>query len=154
MTDNNVNAVDESPRELVGFVEFLHRQGNVFLHGVVGQQELAGRLFEMDAFLFMYSPRTEMNGASNSHKLLEYLSTGRVIIATHVSSYAGTDLLEMSDPMEERRLPEIFDTVVRKLAVYNSRERQIARIRFALDNTYARQVERVQEFIAWRRSVL
>jgi|GEM_PF-200072 hypothetical protein len=154
MTDNNVNSVDESPRELLEFVEFLKGQGNVFLHGVVGQQELAARLFEMDAFLFMYSSRTEMNGASNAHKLLEYISTGKAIIATHVSSYAGTDLLEMSEPGEERRLPELFDTVVRELAVYNSPERQIGRIRFALDNTYARQVERVQEFIAWRRSVL
>jgi hypothetical protein len=101
----------------------------------------------MDAFLFIYSPRTEMNGASNSHKLLEYMSTGKVIIATHVSSYAGTDLLEMSDPMEEQRLPDIFDAVIRDLAGYNSAERQIGRIRFALDNTYARQVERVQQFI-------
>jgi glycosyltransferase involved in cell wall biosynthesis len=148
MTDNNVNSVGHTtPRELLEFVEFLKGQGNVFLHGVVSQQELAERLFEMDAFLFMYSPRTEMNGASNSHKLLEYLSTGKVIIATHVSSYAGTDLLEMVDPMEEQRLPEIFDTVTRDLAVYNSAERQIGRIRFALDNTYARQVERVHQFI-------
>jgi glycosyltransferase involved in cell wall biosynthesis len=146
--DNNVNSVgDTTPRELLEFVEFLKAKENVFLHGVVDQQELAERLFEMDAFLFLYSPRTEMNGASNSHKLLEYLSTGKVIIATHVSSYAGTDLLEMSDPTEEQRLPAIFDAVIRDPARYNSPEKQIARIRFALDNTYARQVERVQQFI-------
>lgn len=148
ITDNNVNSEGHTtPQELLEFIEFLKGQGNVFLHGVVSQQELAEKLFEMDAFLFIYSPRTEMNGASNSHKLLEYLSTGKVIIATHVSSYAGTDLLEMSDPMEEERLPEIFEAVIRDLAVYNSAERQIGRIRFALDNTYARQVERVQQFI-------
>jgi glycosyltransferase involved in cell wall biosynthesis len=148
MTDNNVNSEGHTtPQELLEFVEFLNGQRNVFLHGVVSQQELAERLFEMDAFLFIYSPRTEMNGASNSHKLLEYMSTGKVIIATHVSSYAGTDLLEMSDPMEEQRLPDIFDAVIRDLAGYNSAERQIGRIRFALDNTYARQVERVQQFI-------
>jgi glycosyltransferase involved in cell wall biosynthesis len=146
--DNNVNSVgDPTSRELLEFVEFLKGQRNVFLHGVVSQQELAERLFEMDAFLFIYSPRTEMNGASNSHKLLEYLSTGKVIIATHVSSYAGTDLLEMSDPMEEQRLPVIFDAVIGDLTRYNSAERLAGRIRFALDNTYARQVERVEQFI-------
>ncbi|HLX67117.1 MAG TPA: hypothetical protein VKR41_08980, partial [Puia sp.] len=148
MADNNVTSIGHTtPQELLEFIEFLKGQGNVFLHGVVSQQELAERLFEMDAFLFIYSPRTEMNGASNSHKLLEYMSTGKVIIATHVSSYAGSDLLEMSDPMGEQRLPVIFDAVIRDLAVYNSAERQIGRIRFALDNTYARQVERVQQFI-------
>ena len=146
--DNNVNDADyAAPPELLSFVEFLRRQENVFLHGVVMQQELAERLFEMDAFLFIYSPRREANGASNAHKLLEYISTGKVVIATHVSSYAGTDLLVMSDSRDEERLPEIFDRTVKDLAFHNAKERQIGRIGFALDNTYARQVERVQEFI-------
>lgn len=148
LKDNNVNDAGYStPSELIDFVEFLRRQENVFLHGVVTQQELAERLFEMDAFLFIYSPRREVNGASNAHKLLEYISTGRVVIATHVSSYAGSDLLVMCDIKEEDRLPEIFDGAIRDLSYHNTRERQIRRIEFALDNTYARQVERVQEFI-------
>jgi hypothetical protein len=148
MTDNNVNAVGEQTApELLSFVEFLQAQENVFLHGVVGQQELAERLFEMDAFLFIYSPKTEMNGASNAHKLLEYISTGKVIIATHVSSYAGTDLLVMCDRMEENRLPEIFDRAIKELSFHNSTERQLMRIGFALDNTYARQIERIRQFI-------
>jgi hypothetical protein len=146
--DNNVNAVGEQTApELLSFVEFLQGQENVFLHGVVGQQELADRLFEMDAFLFIYSPKTEMNGASNAHKILDYISTGKVIIATHVSSYAATDLLVMCDRTEENRLPEIFDRVMTELPFHNARERQQQRIAFALDNTYARQVERVQQFI-------
>jgi hypothetical protein len=146
--DNNVSDTTYvAPAELLSFVEFLHRQTNVFLHGVVTQQELAERLFEMDAFLFIYSPKRELNGASNAHKLLEYISTGKVVIATHVSSYAGTDLLVMSDIREEDRLPDIFDQAIKELSFHNARERQIRRIEFALDNTYARQVERVQEFI-------
>ncbi|HTR30449.1 MAG TPA: hypothetical protein VMH27_14340 [Puia sp.] len=148
MKDNNVNDIGYSaPPELLDFIGFLQRQENVFLHGVVAQQELAARLFEMDAFLFMYSPKQELNGASNAHKLLEYISTGRVVIATHVSSYADTDLLVMCDSREEERLPEIFDQTIKNLSFHNARERQIKRIGFALDNTYSRQVERVQRFI-------
>jgi hypothetical protein len=148
MKDNNVNdAGYETADELLSFVEFLQGQANVFLHGVVAQQELAERLFEMDAFLFIYSPKREVNGASNAHKLLEYISTGRVVIATHVSSYAGTDLLVMCDITEEDRMPEIFDRAIKELSFHNARERQVRRIEFALDNTYARQVERVQQFI-------
>jgi glycosyltransferase involved in cell wall biosynthesis len=146
--DNNVNDVNDSvPRELIDFVEFLRRQKNVFLHGVVAQQELAERLFEMDAFLFIYSLKLDLNGASNAHKLLEYISTGKVVIATHVSSYAGSDLLVMGDSSEEDSFPLIFDRAIKDLAFHNAKERQIRRIGFALDNTYARQVERVQQFI-------
>jgi hypothetical protein len=146
--DNNVNDVGYSmPPELLSFIEFLQRQENVLLHGVVTQEILAERLFEMDAFLFIYSPKREVNGASNAHKLLEYISTGRVVIATHVSSYAGKDLMVMCDSGEEDRLPEIFDRTIKDLSFHNGKDRQIGRIGFALDNTYARQVERVEQFI-------
>ncbi len=149
LNENNVNDANYStPAELLSFIEFLKAQPNVFLHGVVTQKELSEKLFGMDAFLFIYSPKREVNGASNAHKLLEYISTGRVVIATHVSTYAGTGLMEMCESGEEDSLPEIFDRTVRDLALYNSKERQITRIRFALDNTYARQVERVEQFIS------
>jgi hypothetical protein len=146
--DNNVSDAGYStPPELLAFVDFLKGQRNVFLHGVVTQQELAEKLFEMDAFLFIYSPKREVNAASNAHKLLEYISTGKVVIATHVSNYAGTDLLVMCESGVEDTLPGVFDVTIRDLAIYNARERQIKRIEFGLDNTYSRQVERVEQFI-------
>jgi glycosyltransferase involved in cell wall biosynthesis len=147
LKDNNVNSFVETPKELLDFIEFLQGQANVFLHGVVGQQELSERLFEMDAFLFIYSSRKEMNGASNAHKLLEYISTGKVVISTHVSTYAGTDLMLMSGPADEQALPGMFARAVGELSVHNSVDRQVSRIRYALDNTYARQIDRVQQFI-------
>jgi hypothetical protein len=147
LKDNNVNSAVETPQELLDFIGFLQGQANVFLHGVVGQQELSERLFGMDAFLFIYSPMKEMNGASNAHKLLEYISTGKVVISTHVSTYAGTDLMLMSGPADEQALPGIFARAVRELSVHNSVERQVSRIRYALDNTYARQIDRVEQFI-------
>lgn len=146
--DNNVSDAGYStPPELLALVEFLKKRQNVFLHGVVTQQELAERLFEMDAFLFIYSPKRELNGASNAHKLLEYISTGKVVIATHVSTYADTELMVMCESGEEDTLPGIFDRTIKDLAGCNSRERQIERIEFALDNTYSRQVDRVKQFI-------
>jgi hypothetical protein len=146
MKDNNVTSNAATPPELTEFIGFLQGQTNVFLHGVVGQQELSRRLFEMDAFLFIYSLAKDMNGASNAHKLLEYISTGRVVISTHVSTYEGTGLLEMTGPAEEASLPALFDRTVGQLAVYNSPERQTSRIQYALDNTYARQIDRIRQF--------
>ena len=146
LKDNNVNAANmEIKPDLAAFIGFLEQQKNVFLHGVVEQKELAESLFEMDAFLFLYSPRKEVNGASNAHKLLEYISTGKTVVSTFVSNYAGTGLLVMSD--SENDLPAVFDTVIRDLPFYNSPERQTERMDFALDNVYPRQVERILNFV-------
>jgi len=143
---NNVS-IGEAAAELLAFVEFLKAQPNVRLHGMKEQSALATALSEMDAFLFLYSPAKDLNGASNSHKLLEYLSTGKPVISTYVSNYEGTGLLEMGRREDEPQLNALFDEVTKNLALYNSPERQQQRIRFALDNTYRRQVVRIREFI-------
>jgi len=143
---NNVSS-GEAPADLLEFIEFLKGQPNVLLHGVKEQSALAAALAEMDGFLFLYSAAKDLNGASNSHKLLEYLSTGKPVISTYVSNYAGTNLLEMGGRTEEDGLPLLFKEVTDNLGIYSSPERQQQRIRFALDNTYRRQVVRIREFI-------
>ena len=145
---NNVTPPDSViPAELTELVEFLKNSKNVILHGMADQQTLATGLFEMDMFLFMYSPKKEMNSASNAHKLLEYLSTGKVVVSTHVSNYAGTGLMAMCDKDNEEELPEIFTRVIGDLSRYNSAEEQRRRISFALDNTYVRQTDRILDFV-------
>lgn len=148
LTDNNVTSKDaiiDSQR--THFIEFLKSQQNVFLHGIKEQKALASELNEMDGFLFLYSANSDMNKASNSHKILEYLSTGKAIISTFVSNYAETDLLVMSKPGRDEDLPEIFSNVVNNLPLYNSEKEQKKRIAFALDNTYLRQIGRIRNFL-------
>jgi glycosyltransferase involved in cell wall biosynthesis len=148
MNANNVTPPDSViPAELTELVEFLQNSKNVILHGVADQQTLAAGLFGMDMFLFMYSPRKEMNSASNAHKLLEYLSTGKVVVSTYVSNYAGTGLMAMCEKDDEEDLPAIFARVVADLARYNSADEQRRRITFALDNTYVRQTDRILDFV-------
>ncbi|HEV9037521.1 MAG TPA: hypothetical protein VGQ51_12895 [Puia sp.] len=148
LEDNNVTPGGATTAaDLVSFIEFLRGRDNVILHGMKDQESLAEGLSTMDVFLFLYSPRTEMNSASNAHKILEYLSTGKVVVSTHVSNYAGTGLLTMTDKDREEDFPALFETVTGRLSFYNDVDQQKKRIAFALDNTYSRQVERIQEFI-------
>lgn len=143
VAENNVtDKTTAIPALLQNFIEFLKQRPNVFLHGVKQQQELAEEIFKMDAFLFLYSAATDMNAASNSHKLLEYLSTGKTVIGNYVSNYAGTQLMEMC--REQDQLPALFAEVIHQLEHYNSSKKQEERILFALDNTYAKQVERIK----------
>ena len=146
--DNNVAGRDMVISEkMAGFISFLHAQPNVFLRGTKKPGELAKEINGMDCFLFLYSAEKDSNKASNSHKIMEYLSTGKAVISTYVSNYHDTDLLVMCEPGDNGQLPELFSEVTENLALYNSQEKQYQRISFALDNTYARQIERIQSFV-------
>ncbi len=143
---NNVSGKEiEEPNRV--FIQYLREQPNVTLHGVKGQSELASEISGMDGYLFLYDHKKDMNGASNSHKLIEYLSTGKVVVSTFVSNYADTNLLVMTRP-GEGGLPLLFDKVVAQLATYNSEALQEKRIRFALDNTYDNQIRRIETFVS------
>lgn len=130
------------------FVAQLQTQAHVKLHGSLKPAQLAARLEQMDVFLVAYALDNDPNQNANSHKIIEYLSTGRAVVSTHISAYAGTSLLVMPDtPGDNSTVPELFSAVVRNLESWNSVEKQQTRIAFALDNTYASHVRRVEGFL-------
>lgn len=69
------------------FIQALKDLPNCHLRGALGTSELANEMKEMDAFLLTYRTHPTESDLSNSHKLLEYLSTGRVVIASPLSEY-------------------------------------------------------------------
>ena len=144
--NNNVVRNDTIiPESSAALISFLQEQDNVFLHGVKEQQELATEIQQMDAFLFLYQNKKDLNSASNSHKLMEYLSTGKVIVSTFVSNYADSNLLVMSKESNPEDLFELFQKVVTNLSFYNSADNQKERVVFALGNSYKQQIERIRE---------
>lgn len=148
LEENNVSPTDVSvSEELVSFIKYLQNQPNVILHGIMEQELLSEQLFTMDVFLFLYSATKDINGASNSHKIIEYLSTGKAVVSTFILNYAEADLLIMSPMNDEHQVSELFDQVTDNLQFYNSTEFQKKRICFALDNTYRNQINRINKFI-------
>lgn len=116
---------------------------NVVLRGVVPTRVLACEVQAMDAFLVAYRADRSYD-CSNSHKILEYLSTGRVVVATHLSEYAGRhDLLLMTAPGDSSRLPALLADVLARRSLHNAPSRQRQRRAYALDHTYARQLDRI-----------
>ena len=130
------------------FIAFLKSKKNVYLHGVKDQSELVEELQTMDIFLTCYNYLTDYNKSSNCHKVIEYLSTGRVVVANRLFAYDNLrDLVEMPDELTNEQLPALFKKVVGDLAFYNSSEKQRDRILFALENTYDRHIATLQDFL-------
>jgi hypothetical protein len=100
----------------------------------------------MDGFLICYDIKKDQSGGTNYHKILEYISTGKVIISNNVTTYASRpELVQMVDSREHNReLPALFKNIVNRLDHFNSPEFIQKRISFAKDNSYCRQIERIE----------
>lgn len=126
------------------FISFLKQSENVKLRGIVSPQELATELNQFDGFLICYRPDIELNNGSNTHKLLEYLSTGRVVISNSISFYKDqVKLFAMAKKMDNSDYVELFEDVVSNILTYNSAESHEKRRNYSLDNTYTRQIDRI-----------
>ncbi|MBX3242557.1 MAG: glycosyltransferase [Chitinophagaceae bacterium] len=131
------------------FIGFLLISPNVILHGKLPQEEILPRLQDIDVFFWSYCADKDPNKGSNSHKLLEYLSTGKVVVSTPVSTYqeaATQKVIVMGNNTSD--FVSKFGEVIGHLDVYNSPELQIKRSRIALDNTYRKQLERIESICA------
>lgn len=143
--DNNLGAGSAAGS---AFVEYLRQETNVTLHGAVPQAQLVHALAGMSALIICYDATPDPNGAANSHKILEYLSTGRPVISTHISSYeAYPGLLEMLPCQDNSGFPAHFAASLQKLCSLDSAVLRRQRIEFALKHTYPRQLDRVEEIL-------
>ena len=83
---------------------------------------------------------------ASPHKLMEYLSSGKVTVATYTDEYKDKRyLLEMVD--ESKEYVEKFGDVVNDLDFYNSEEKQQDRIAFAKNNSYEKQLEKIFDYL-------
>jgi hypothetical protein len=132
------------------FINGLQDCPNVILHGPVSSEALASGYGNMDGFLICYDIQKDQSHGTNYHKIMEFLSTGKVIISNNVTTYQNyPDLLVMTtDRQSNRELPEIFRNVVGNIGKYNDPKIQEKRRNFAKDNTYSNQVERIDTYLA------
>lgn len=134
-TKSNIGA--DSSKANLEYLEQIKLNANCIFHGVLGKRELALELNQMDAFLICYDPHKGQSSGSNSHKILEFLSTGKVIFSSHFSYYEGTDLFVMNTSREDNSLlVKLFHEGISTLNQINNSHRQEARMVFSQDNSY------------------
>lgn len=119
---------------------------NVYFAGRKNNEELPAMLKAADVLLLCYDTDRYYEEASNSHKIMEYLSAGSVIVSTRIMEYASSDLLIM--PKRKNDLPKLLSEVVSNLDYHNAEDRVNERISHARRNTYALQLKGIDEALS------
>jgi glycosyltransferase involved in cell wall biosynthesis len=144
---SNIGGVEDE--SMIKFVEMLRQLPNVILHGAVSASSLAREFQRMDAFLICYDVLKDQSKGTNYHKVIEYISTGKVVVSNNITSYQGMrDLVVMVTERENNKeLPALFREVIDHLPSYNNQSLFDHRKSFALNNTYQKQVERISALL-------
>ncbi|HLI94306.1 MAG TPA: hypothetical protein VKU83_11870, partial [Puia sp.] len=141
--DSNIGG--NSDPAIENFLRELQHAPNVILHGPVPSARLAEELRRVDAFLICYDVQKDQSKGTNYHKVMEYLSTGKVIIANNITTYRDRpDLVQMVPERDSNHsLPRLFDTVIGNIEKYNTESLRQARHSYAVDNAYQKQLDRI-----------
>ncbi|MFK8013655.1 MAG: glycosyltransferase [Marinicellaceae bacterium] len=114
---------------------------NVKWWGRVDSSDIPSILNSVDVLLLTYQT-AHYKDQSSPHKVMEYLASGKVTVATYTDEYKDkSELLEMVDKNSEYLSK--FDTVINDLVNYNSTEKQKIRKTFANEHTYEKQLSKI-----------
>lgn len=125
------------------FQDVLAKHPNVRLHGKVDSSRILPILSNADVLMVVYQ-KEHFTDQSNPHKMMEYMMSGKVTVATYTSEYdAVSDLLAMARPDDDYVC--MLEKVIGNLNHYNSNSLKAARRAFALNNTYEKQLNRIAQ---------
>jgi hypothetical protein len=143
------NFVAYESEEVFSFIDFLKAQPNVELRGAVPSKQLCLEMQEMDLFWLCWDlQKGGMWDGSNSHKVLEYLSTGRPVVSHYMSTYKGKDIIDMLKNTQSDGYPALFESVCRRIEAGESLEAAIGRIEFALENSYSSHIKTIENILS------
>lgn len=145
-TDLNLGGLNN--KEADYFISFLQNKSNVELRGVVNSEQLQQQMKEANLFWLCW--KIDMNklwDGSNSHKILEYLSTGRPVVAHHVSSYSDRGLLYMLSTKENYSYADLFLQTVKQVKKGEYKDIISKRLKFVIENSYSKHIWRIEKLI-------
>lgn len=113
-------------------------ENTIFLQSML-PGELRNWLYSAHVLLICYNP-IYYDQISNPHKVMEYLSCGKPILSTVLDEYKSlTNLICMSNDEES------YIRSLKALLTEEDNEKTESRIEFAKNNTYIRQLERIND---------
>jgi len=161
MTHIDVSAFVETVRKYSDLVTFnffghfddtmplrkeLSNSENVVWWGWQEPNIVAENLKVMDVNIVLYKSRDNVDQLANSHKILEYLNGGGVVVASYLKDYADKqDIIEMIDI--DGDYPAFFASIIKNLDFYNSEEKKRLRRDFAMQHSYEKKLDEIFKII-------
>lgn len=124
------------------------KNNNLFHIGVVKPNELHSLYDQSDILIITYKYYEFSDQLSNSHKMMEYLASGKMIVATWTEEYAKLSkqgLFKMAKSEDE--FLSMFQEVSNNILYWNNKDLVIERRTFANQNTYENQINRIEKII-------
>lgn len=121
---------------------------NCFFVGRVNADDLLAYYQTADLLLVAYQARYREE-QSNPHKIMEYLGSGKIIVASYSSEYLDLEPLILVAQDDAEWLSR-FEDVLKKLDFYNSEELMLQRRIFALNNSYDRHIDEIERIVMLR----
>jgi len=133
-----------SYREEGQLYQLCKKRDNIDWWGRVESNLIPLILERMDINLVVYDSKKYLEQTANSHKILEYLASGKVIVATYTDEYKDKrHLMEMSQNNDNLDFIHIFEKVSTNLSLYNAKEKTEKRLVFAQNHTYEKQLLKI-----------
>ncbi|MFL5810755.1 MAG: hypothetical protein ACJ749_14630 [Flavisolibacter sp.] len=120
----------------------LHQYKHVTFSGTVPSHRIPDLLADADLLFFVHDPKL----ISSSHKMLEYLGSGKLIVSTFLKEYEQhRELLNMADSRED--YIDCFKNALENIEALNSPGRMKMRIDFAMEHSYQRQIALIENLL-------
>jgi hypothetical protein len=147
LSESNIGGTDDP--STTAFINALRTKPNVVLHGVISPEKLAEFYSEMDAFLVCYDIAKDQSRGTNYHKIMEFLSSGKVIVSNNITTYQDQpNLVNMvKSRVDNKELPALFAATIKNLSAHNSCDLQKQRKQYACNNSYACQMKAIEAAI-------
>jgi hypothetical protein len=127
-------------------LEWLENTSNVSYLGILGQPQLKSFYDQMAILMITYQADLYQEQLANPHKFLEYLGTGKPIVATYTAQYHDmSGLCYMS--LKNDQWLDIFDFVQSQLGECNQQNLIQMRKSMAFANTYKKQLDRIENLL-------
>jgi hypothetical protein len=127
--------------------EFQHisKRPNFYFYGKLPSDELPIFYENLDILILTYQYDKYPEQLANPHKMMEYLGSSKVILATWTNEYedlASQEVIKMAKTREEYLV--YFKLIIENLDDWNSANQSEKRKAFALNNTYLKQIEKIE----------
>ncbi len=104
-------------------------------------------LYRMADILLVAYQEAHHSDQASPHKMIEYLASGKPIVATHTEEYLQFDYMIAMSGLNNNWV-SLLKKTIEKLDYWNSEDLRIRRTQYALEHTYDKQIKKIEKIIS------